>query len=259
MKGSLKKTSAIFVGLILSVPLAIFGFLAYQNVSTRASDSVPFNVIINNITNTSATITWDTDQPTQGVIEYGTSPTSLVFFAPEAQKLRKHEVELTLLTPKTPHYFQIRVENEVYDNNGAPWTFTTKAAGETDLEATPSASVAPEVTESPSIPTEEPEATPDPFSSPDPGVTQAQQPTLTPAQPSPTPNVFSCDTEPDCQKVLQKLNKGCSTDDYVRCIKRSVPTPSFTPVPETDTPTPTKEPDDTTATPTVTPAASPTP
>jgi hypothetical protein len=243
MRGSLKKTSAILVGIILSVPLAIFGFFAYQNVATRASDAEPRDVIISEITDSSALIAWTTDQPTQGVVEYGTAPTALVFFAPEAQKVRKHEVELTLLSPKTTHYFQIRVGEETFDNGGVPWTFTTKGTDEPlGDDATGSAALEPEPT-SAGVPTRAVQVSPVQGTSPSPAVSPSQpSPTVLP--PSPTSPAFSCEDETDCQKVLQKLNKGCTTADYVRCIKRSAPTPTYTPVP-TQKPEPTEnEPDD---------------
>lgn len=239
MKGSLKKSSAIFVGIILSIPLAIFGFFAYQNVATRASDAEPRDVVISKITDSSALISWTTDQETQGVIEYGTAPTALVFFAPEAQQARRHEVELTLLTPKTTHYFQIKVGDETFDNGGVPWTFTTKGTGEADEEATPSATLAPQ---SP------PATSPTSVAETSPG--QTISPTPVPTQPAATPTSaeVSCEDETDCQKILQKLNKGCSTADYVRCIKRSAPTATFTPVPTSPEASPTTEPDDITPT-----------
>jgi hypothetical protein len=243
MRGSLKKTSAILVGIILSIPLAIFGFFAYQNVATRASDAEPRDVIISKITDSSAMISWTTDQPTQGVVEYGTAPTALVFFAPEAQKVRKHEVELTLLSPKTTHYFQIRVGEETFDNGGVPWTFTTKGTDESpEADATDSAALDQEPTNA-AVPTQAVQVSPGEETSPSPAVSPVQSsPTVVP--PSPTSAAISCEDETDCQKVLQKLNKGCTTADYVRCIKRSAPTPTYTPVP-TSVPEPTeKEPDD---------------
>lgn len=244
MKGSLKKTSAIVVGIVLSVPLAIFGFFAYQNVTTRASDEEPRDVIVSKITDNSALISWTTDQATQGVVEYGTAPTALVFFAPEAQKVRKHEVELTLLSPKTTHYFHLRVGDNTYDNAGIPWTFTTKSSDEKDNQATPSGTITPESSPSASV-------------SPSPQVTQPQaSPSpVSPTQPQATPTqAFSCEEETDCQKILQKLNKGCSTADYVRCIKRSAPTPTHTPVPTQKQTTPTTEPDNPSLTPSPTPS-----
>lgn len=238
MKRSLKKTSAILVGIVLSIPLAIFGFFAYQNVTTRASDSEPRDVVISEITDSSVLITWSTDQPTQGVIEYGTSPTTLVFFAPEAQKVQQHEVELTLLTPKTTHYFHIRVNDTVFDNGGVPWTFTTKGSGEESDEASGSPG---SETPSSGTPSAGLSASPSPSSQVSPtSSSQSPAPTQVPATPT---EAFSCEDQDDCQKILQKLNKGCSTADYVRCIKRSAPIVTYTPVPTKKEVTPTEEPD----------------
>lgn len=254
MRKSLKHTSAIFVGLILSIPLAIFGFLAYQNVSTRATDEVPRDVIITDITESSSFISWTTDQPSLGVVEYGTSPSALVFFGPESQKTREHGVELTLLTPNTTHYFQIRVGENTYDNGGVPWTFTTLPTGAEPDEQEDDRLVQPTQPQGETQPTPLPGVTDinllisqspvQPTGSQDnpseDGDLGAPTPTAT-ITPTPSPTLtISCNYE-DCRKILQKLNNGCSTADYVRCINRPKlsATPTITPtVTPTITPTP---------------------
>lgn len=59
----------------------------------------------------------------------------------------------------------------------------------------------------------------------------SQKPTPTPIQrliinnyQEPTPTIkFECD-ETDCEKIKEKLGKGCSTRDYFFCIKKITPT-----------------------------------
>jgi len=124
------------LGLVASILLGILGFrFLGEYLTSRASDAKPQNLGITAITQNSAKVAWSTDQENQVVIEYGTSPTSLTFFAPEAVKTKSHSVELNLLTAATTYYFQIKSGDQIYDNGGVPWTFTTLS--ESDVAPTP--------------------------------------------------------------------------------------------------------------------------
>jgi hypothetical protein len=208
-KTLLKKIGAIVLGIILFVIIVILGF---QIFGTRAADLEPRDVTIADITQNSATVSWTTGVETQAVIEYGTSPTALNFFAPEATRTKEHKIELTLLSPATTYYFQIRINDKKYDNGGVPWTFTTKGTQATQTS-------------------------------------QSFNPTPTAVQitPSPTPiqvleinnsttttTTASCN-ESDCEKIKLNLGKGCTTQDYFRCLKKTTPTPTAT---ASATPTP---------------------
>src|SRR3989338_5566126 len=120
------KLLAISIGVVISVFLIGLGYFMLNSIS-RADDSLPRDTIVSEITQNSAKIEWSTGVDAQGVVEYGTSPTSLNFFAPESEKAQEHSVDLTLLSPSTTYYFQIRVADKKYDNGGVPWTFTTKS------------------------------------------------------------------------------------------------------------------------------------
>jgi len=218
------KISSIIIGTVIAVILGIMA-LNMGGVFTRASDMEPRDVVISDISQNTAKISWTTGIETQGVIEYGTTPTALNFFAPEVSKTKNHLVELTLLSPQTTYYFQIRIGDKKYDNGGVPWTFTTKGT-ETQSSVTL------------------PQATPTSFS-------QSQSETVatpTPIQsleiktkPTNTPIVLSCN-ETDCAKIKEKLGKGCTTQDYFRCLKRLTPVATLTSSPTptaTSSPTPT--------------------
>jgi hypothetical protein len=56
-------------------------------------------------------------------------------------------------------------------------------------------------------------------------------------KPTNTPIVLSCN-ETDCAKIKEKLGKGCTTQDYFRCLRKLTPTQSLTPI-LTPTPSPT--------------------
>lgn len=189
------KIVPFLIGGVLSIIVLVMGFSVMQKVASRAQDEAPRDVLINSITSSSATISWVTSSSTQGVIEYGTSPTALNLFAPETKKDTSHEVELTLLVPSTTYYFQISIGGKKYDNGGVPWSFTTKETGA--VEPTVTATVF-------HLPTERP------------------TPISTVVIPRPTE---SC-REVYCHNIKEKLGKGCTTQDYFRCIRRLTPSPT---------------------------------
>lgn len=187
------KIFAIIIGLVVFVGL-VFGY--FSIFGSRAADFQPRDVTVSNIEKNSIRVSWTTGVDTQGVVEYGTTPTSLNFFAPEATKDKTHTLDLTLLSPSTTYYFDIRVGDTKYDNGGVPWTFATKGA-ESSVAA----------------PTSEP--------------TQAvstSQTTPTPFQKLKVSDGTNC-TETDCGKIKTLLGKGCSTQDYFKCLRKLTPTP----------------------------------
>jgi len=194
------KILAVFIGVLVFIGLMM---LTFQLIGTRAADFEPRDVVVSNIDKNSVKVSWATGVDTQGVIEYGTTPTALNFFAPEASKEKNHSVDLTLLSPNTTYYFDIRIGDKKYDNGGVPWTFTTKNTQESTV--------------------------------PEPTATKPVQATVTPSNPSngsPTPiqtlkisdGSESCN-ETDCEKIKEKLGKGCSTQDYFKCVRNLTPTP----------------------------------
>lgn len=202
------RIASIVVGVVVSLVIIVLGFGLMQSIFTRAEDSAPRDVVVGEVSSNTAKVTWATGQPNQGVIEYGTSPTALNFFAPESQQTNTHSVDLTLLSPNTTYYFQIRIGEKKYDNGGVPWTFTTLA---TDKTTTPSKAVSPTTAVQPTTaPTTSTSASPTPISSvqiPNTGSTQNT----------------NC-TETACDKIQSMIGKGCTAADYVKCIKNPTPT-----------------------------------
>lgn len=196
-----KKGIAIFIGLLLFVLMVFFTFRIF---GTRAADFEPRDVVVSNIEKNSAKISWATGVETQGIIEYGTSPTALNFFAPEPTKEKNHSVDLTLLSPSTTYYFIIRIGEKKYDNGGVPWSFTTKGVEKSQP-----------IIPSPTTPSSSQKPTPTPI----------QRLIINNYYQEPTPTIkFECN-ETDCEKIKEKLGKGCSTKDYFMCIKKLTPTP----------------------------------
>lgn len=202
---SFKKILAVLIGLVLFVLIVFFSFRIF---GTQASDYEPRDVVVSNIEKNSAKIIWTTGVETQAVVEYGTSPTALNFFAPEATKEKNHSLDLTLLSPSTTYYFAIRIGDKRYDNGGVPWTFTTKGTEKSVVSFTPTPVSQNVISPSP---------TPTPFQS-------LKIPDNQPISTS-TPIPQKCE-ETDCQKIKEKLGKGCSTQDYFVCLKKLTPTQS---------------------------------
>jgi len=272
-KKKITKIASIIVGILLTILLIGVGFKLVQNIVTKASDTDPRDVVITGITANTAKIAWTTDQESQAVIEYGTSPTALNFFAPEPDKTKTHSVDLTLLSPGSTYYFQIRIGDKKYDNAGVPWTLTTKAANASQNSSSPA--ISPNAaTPAPTTiiaPTESLVSPPTSTPLPTQTVVVPNIPTVTPYV-VPTLPVLVCGTT-DCQQVclnqMWRTNGTCSTQDWNKsgCVGKvnystcAVITPTLTPTPTiipTLTPTPTITPTPTN-TPTPTPTLTPTP
>jgi hypothetical protein len=124
------KTIIIIVILLLVGVLGVLGVnTAKTYLSGASADLEPTNVLgKGNEDGKSATITWLTDKAAMGVVEYGTTPASLLLRAPETSQSTNHSIVLSPLKAGTNYYFRIRVGEEVFDNNGIPYSFKTKVA-----------------------------------------------------------------------------------------------------------------------------------
>jgi len=205
------RIASIVIGTILAIVLIMVGFRVMQSVFTRATDIQPREVIISDISQSSVKVSWSTGTETQGVVEYGTSPTALNFFAPEAQKTLAHIVDLTLLSPTTTYYFQIRIGDQKFDNGGVPWTFTTKSSKDVQSEAVPTATIA---------------VTPTTAVTPSGGVTPTPMQKLVVGTEAPSQAPVATCNETDCAKVKEKIGNGCTTRDYFLCTAKLTITPA---------------------------------
>ena len=209
-----RKIAAVGVGIVLSILLLVFGFKIVQDFFAGASYIAPRDVVITDIKEDSAVIEWSTAVETQGVVEYGTTPNSLNFFSPETQKTTKHKVELTLLSPGTTYYFQIRIGDKVFDNAGVPWSFTTRVKEgqkkQTGAQPTPVPKTSP-----PKTPTPKKKPTPTPYQTLKLDSKKKEQDT----------NEQVCKSN-DCNKIKENFGKGCTTEDYIKCLLRLTATPT---------------------------------
>lgn len=254
-KIKLTRVTAVIIGVLISIPLLVGGLLTYFGVFSRASFSAPVDVVVSKLTEGSATISWTTDEDAQSTVQYGTDPADMGLFFVETSATMSHTVNLTLLEESTTYYFVIVVNDEVYDNGGVPWNFTTKSSESAgDGEATPSASLSTTPTATPSgtltptegeeepTPTGEEEPTPEDS---EPSPTRRPSTTRAPTIQASTPTRISCSTT-NCSTILANLGPGkCSASDYQRCIARQLTaaptatqsaTPSPTTTPRLETP-----------------------
>jgi|SRR3990167_1427394 len=188
----LKKYLPIGIGALISLMILVLAFGVLQNFFTRASGEIPQNVVVSEQTENQAKITWTTEIETIGLVNYGVSPSALTFpQSGDSIKTKQHSVDITLLSPGTTYYFDIQVGETKYDNGGVPWTFTTKEVQKTQV-------VVPSV---------------------EPAKEEVQ------ATPEPTIEPRTC-VETSCDEIKAKLGKGCTTQDYFKCVKALTPTPA---------------------------------
>ena len=85
------------------------------------------NVAAGAVTDTSATITWNTDTAADSQVEYGTT-TSYGSQQSNASQVTSHSMTLTGLTPKTLYHYRVRSSNANGSSVSGDYTFTTGGA-----------------------------------------------------------------------------------------------------------------------------------
>lgn len=155
------KTIIIIIILLLTGFLSVVGLRAAKTyLSGAAGGSEPKGVNVQADVK-SATITWQTEKDVQGIVEYGTTPASLLLRALETQPTKVHRVALSPLKENTTYYFRIRVGETIYDNGGIPYSFKTQStgaavptSGPTSAPTPTSRPISPTVTPAPTSPQE---------------------------------------------------------------------------------------------------------
>jgi len=150
MKGGISiKTIIVLVILVL---VGVLGFLGINTVRTYMSgasaDFEPKGVLTKaSDDKKNIEITWTTDKESTGIVEYGTTPASLLLRVAESEMSMSHRVMLptSSLKPGVSYYFRIRIGEEVYDNGGIPYSFNNEASAQP--------TISPESTEVTLVPT----------------------------------------------------------------------------------------------------------
>jgi hypothetical protein len=120
--------------LVILVLVGVLGVLAMNTVKTymsgAASDIEPENILAKSAEDgKSAVITWTTKKDSQAVVEYGTTPASLLLRSIESQMTTSHSVTLTPLRPGVTYYYRFKFDEDAFDNGGIPFSFKTLGDG----------------------------------------------------------------------------------------------------------------------------------
>ena len=94
-----------------------------QNISIYIPDTTPpviANVSATSITKDSATIIWETDEPSDSMVKYGTQSGNYVEIAYNASYVTRHNIVLTGLIPNTTYYYVVNSTDP--SNNSAQST-----------------------------------------------------------------------------------------------------------------------------------------
>ncbi len=111
-------------------------YTATGTVSTDCTPPVISNVAVTNLTGTTATVTWTTNESANSRVTYGTSIPPGTNRDDLGNYVTSHSVNLTGLTPCSQYYFSVTsadaVGNSASDNNGGSYyTFSTVGASVT--------------------------------------------------------------------------------------------------------------------------------
>jgi hypothetical protein len=115
------KQFLVIITLLLLINLPAISALELSNM--RAED----------ITDTSAVIKWDTDEPADSFVDYGENKNNLEKIG-DAKELTEHQFELTNLQPEKKYFYSVESNNVVEDNSGSYYSFTTLAPDTTPPE-----------------------------------------------------------------------------------------------------------------------------
>lgn len=125
------KTVIVLVILLLVGVLSVLGVGAAKTYLGSAAGGSDPKLVLATPGNDgkSVEITWNTDKAVQSVVEYGTTPASLLLRSLESDATTTHRINISPLKSATSYYFRIRVGEEVFDNSGIPYSFKTKTGG----------------------------------------------------------------------------------------------------------------------------------
>lgn len=95
-------------------------------------DSAPpviSNVTASDITSSSATITWDTDEPADSLVKYGTELGNYANNVSDSTSVTSHAIDLTELEPSTTYYYVVNSTDLIGNSEQSPeYNFTTNEA-----------------------------------------------------------------------------------------------------------------------------------
>ncbi len=126
---SKRKNIIIIIILVIGLPLLTYAaYQVVQLVTNASADNEPKNIILSNLTTSSAVISWTTDSSTRGTVSIVKSGTegSPILDKRGNDKRFTHYVELTSLEPNTTYSFVITSGDTKYTTaNNKSFTFKT--------------------------------------------------------------------------------------------------------------------------------------
>ncbi|MDD2225248.1 MAG: fibronectin type III domain-containing protein [Candidatus Shapirobacteria bacterium] len=149
MKGKINlKTIIIFAILILVIVLSVLGVnVAKTFMSGAAADYEPQGLTaVPSVDGSTTTVSWTTDKSATASVFYGTNVASLLLMAEDSAATTDHNILLTNLRAGKTYYYKIVVGENVFDNQGAMFSFKTGGAAEVVVTPTVMPTVAPVVT-----------------------------------------------------------------------------------------------------------------
>jgi hypothetical protein len=115
--------------LLVGTFAGVFFLRTNQVFRIGASGAItPKDIRASNLSDTSATVSWVTEDATSTFVSWGETQGSLDKIEDESdtdQKFYTHSIILTGLKPDTTYYYKINSEGTNFDNNGLPWQITT--------------------------------------------------------------------------------------------------------------------------------------
>ena len=111
------------------------GDATFGNVSVEQASSPPDPLppVINNVevskTNSTATITWDTDKNSNSVVDYGIAADNLDLNEIDSAQTQTHSITLTGLDPNTTYHYQVKsADSNNLTTTSDVFTFTTNSS-----------------------------------------------------------------------------------------------------------------------------------
>lgn len=131
--------------MILALPLLVFAVKIASDIRANADQTkIPKEVVVSNITPNSATISWFSDSPYSGFVNYGTSESSMTSIANDyrdaggnTNDYSTHYVKLTNLNPSTVYYFKINSGGTEFTADAANVKFVFSTVAISDALTTP--------------------------------------------------------------------------------------------------------------------------
>lgn len=118
----------VLIGGLIGALIGVKRVAIYLSKAQETKGKPIGGVQATNLTKDSATLVWQTQDQVLGVVLYGTSPDNLFQSQAEIAKAASHQVLLSNLIPATTYYFKIQVGENVFDQDGTSYSFTTLAS-----------------------------------------------------------------------------------------------------------------------------------